>query len=88
MKIIQSFWTGKNNDLEHSYGWLSNKYHYMSWILSCNQLRKYYDEVELFTDSLGYTILIEKLKLPYTNVHVVLDELNNYHNNLWASCLR
>lgn len=84
MKIIQSFWTGKHNDLEYSFGWLSSKYHYLSWILSCNQLRKYYDEVELFTDNLGYSILIEKLKLPYTKVHIVLDELNAYDDNLWA----
>jgi len=56
----------------------------LSWILSCNQLRKYYDEVELYTDSLGYSILIEKLKLPYTKVHIILDELNNYDDNLWA----
>ena len=83
MKIIQSFWTGKHS-VEYSFGWLSNKYHYLSWILSCNQLRKYYDEVELFTDSLGYSILIEKLKLPYTKVHIVLDELNIYDDNLWA----
>lgn len=84
MKIIQSFWTGKRTDLSHSYGWLSNSYHYLSWILSCNQLRKFYNEVELFTDQFGYTILIEQLKLPYTNVHVVLDELNKYDDNLWA----
>lgn len=83
MKIIQSFWTGKHS-VVYSFGWLSNKYHYLSWILSCNQLRKYYDEVELFTDSLGYSILIEKLKLPYTKVHIVLDELNIYDDNLWA----
>ncbi len=83
MKIIQSFWTGKHS-VEYSFGWLSNKYHYLSWILSCNQLRKYYDEVELFTDSLGYSILIEKLKSPYTKVHIVLDELNIYDDNLWA----
>lgn len=83
MKIIQSFWTGKHS-VEFSFGWLSNKYHYLSWILSCNQLRKYYDEVELFTDSLGYSILIEKLRLPYTKVHIVLDELNIYDDNLWA----
>lgn len=28
--------------------------------------------------------MIDDLKLPYTKVHVVLDELNDYHKNLWA----
>jgi len=84
MKIVQSFWMGNNSDMKKTFGWLSNKYHYLSWILSANQLRHFYDEVELFTDKCGYEILINKLQLPYTKVHVVLDELNSYDVNLWA----
>jgi hypothetical protein len=41
MKIVQSFWTGNSNDLKKSYGWISSKYHYLGWILSANQLRKF-----------------------------------------------
>lgn len=84
MRIIQSFWSGQNNDVRDHRGWLSYEYHWLGWILSCNQLRKFYDEVELYTDSLGYEILIEKLKLPYTKVHVVLDDMNQYPKDLWA----
>ena len=84
MKIIQSFWSGNKNDLNFNYGWLSSKCNYLSWILSSNQLSKYYDEVELFTDKIGYSILIENLKLPYTKVHVILEELNEYDGKLWA----
>jgi len=83
MKIIQSFWTG-NTEVIPSCGWFSEKHHLLGWILSVNQLRKYYDEVELVTDTYGYELLIEKLHLPYTNVHVVLDELNAYPSDLWA----
>ena len=84
MKIIQSFWSGKNNDIRDNRGWLSYEYHWLGWILSCNQIRKFYDEVELYTDSFGYEVLIEKLQLPYTKVHVVLDEMNEYPKDLWA----
>lgn len=84
MKIIQSFWSGQNNNIEDNRGWLSYEYHWLGWILSCNQLRKFYDDVELYTDLYGYKILIEKLKLPYTKVHVVLDEMNHYPKDLWA----
>ncbi len=84
MKIIQSFWSGQNNDIFDNRGWLSYEYHWLGWILSCNQLRKFYDEVELYTDSFGYEILIKKLKLPYTKVHVILDEMKNYPKDLWA----
>jgi len=85
MKIVQSFWTGNiSNITQNSFGWLSSKYNLISWILSVNQLVKYYSNVELYTDELGAEILISKLKLPYTNVHIVLNELDNYHNELWA----
>lgn len=84
MKIIQSFWSGNLTDITNSYGWVSYKYNWLSWILSCNQLVKYHDEVELYTDRFGYEMLITKLNLPYTKVHVVLDDLNEYHKDLWA----
>ena len=76
MKIIQSFWTGNKNSLTDSYGWLLPIFNYLSWIISCNQLRRYYDDVTLVTDSQGYDVLINKLHLPYTDVIVSLDCLN------------
>ena len=44
MKIIQSFWTGNKNSLTDSYGWLLPIFNYLSWLISCNQLRRYYDD--------------------------------------------
>ena len=84
MKIVQSFWSGNQTDFTNNYGWYSYKHNWLSWILSCHQLVKYHKEVELYTDCFGYEILITKLQLPYTKVHVVLDELNHYNKNLWA----
>jgi hypothetical protein len=84
MKVIQSFWSQNKPDVINcSFGWMAPQYNWLSWILSANQLAKYY-EVELYTDQKGYEVLIEKLQLPYTKVHVVLDELNHYHSDLWA----
>ncbi len=84
MKIVQSFWSGNQSDFKNSYGWHAYKHNWLSWILSCNQLVKYHKQVELYTDAFGYDILINQLQLPYTKVHVVLDELNHYNKNLWA----
>lgn len=84
MKIIQSFWSGQNTNIEDNRGWLSYEYHWLGWILSCNQLVKFYTDVELYTDNFGYEILIQKLKLPYTKVNVVLNEINKYPKDLWA----
>lgn len=84
MKIIQSFWSQNlTNPLTENYGWHSEPYNWLSWILSANQLAKFY-KVELYTDQKGYEILIDKLQLPYHKVHVILDELNHYHKSLWA----
>jgi hypothetical protein len=76
MKLVQTFWidSGKN-PLESPFGWCSAKYHLISWALSSLQLTKFYTEVELITDSRGKELLIDKLKLPYKNVRVELDDL-------------
>lgn len=84
MKIVQSFWSGNKDCLTDGYGWSSPIYHYASWILSCNQLRKYYDDVILITDKAGHDVLVNRLHLPYTDVIVCLDELARYNSNLWA----
>lgn len=84
MKIIQSFWSGNKNPLHNNYGWYSIESHYLGWTLSVNQLRLFYDKVELYTDKLGYDILIKKLNLPYTKVYVLLDELNEFPSNFWS----
>ncbi len=74
MRIVQTFWTAGRNPLEYSFGWLRPEYNLMSWVLSCQCLRMYYDEVALYTDEHGKHILIDILHLPYTEVHVVYDE--------------
>ena len=74
MRIVQTFWTAGQDPLKHSFGWSHPQYNLMSWALSCLSLREHYDDVELYTDSAGYHILIEVLGLPYTKTHVVFDD--------------
>ena len=47
----------------------------MSWALSCLSLRENYNNVVFYTDSNGYKVFIELLKLPYTDVVVQYDDL-------------
>jgi hypothetical protein len=56
----------------------------MSWAVSCLQLKQFYSEVVLYCDSVSATMLIDILKLPYSDVVVNLDVLNKYHPQLWA----
>jgi Txe/YoeB family toxin of Txe-Axe toxin-antitoxin module len=85
MKIIQSFWScNKQNLITNNFGWYASEYHIMSWALSCLQLRKYYNEVVLYADTVSAKLLIDILQLPYTKIECKLDSLNNYHPQLWA----
>jgi hypothetical protein len=85
MRIIQSFWSCNQTDLtSFNAGWLSPEYHLMGWALSCLQLKQYYPEVVLYTDTVGAKMLIDTLKLPYTDVICELDKFSGIHNQLWA----
>ncbi len=83
MKIIQSFWSTNEKIEETNFGWLTPKFNAISWTLSSLLLSKFY-EVVLYTDIQGNDFLINKLSLPYKEVHIILDELNVYHRNFWA----
>ena len=88
MKIVHSYWskpglTASVTDKNFG-GWSEKKYFYYSWAFSCLKFREYYDDVELVTDKNGYRIFIELFQLPYTSVKVELDQLNDYHEKLWA----
>jgi hypothetical protein len=85
MKIVQTFWSGNHqNILDNTYGWHAPDYHLAAWALSCLTLRQFYDEVELYTDQKGAKMLIDQLQLPYTKVHIELDQLNDLPSGLWA----
>jgi hypothetical protein len=90
MKIVQSLWSKPGMKKGNQYfadfnkcGWRNKKYNYFSWALSALQFTKYYDKVELVTDKIGYELLIKKFQLPYTNVEVVLDNVNRYYDKLF-----
>lgn len=88
MKTVQTFWSGssaKDNPWAIAAGWLSPEYHWMSWTLSCLQTTKFHKQVDLITDDLGKEILVDVLKLPYTNVSASLEgKMNNYPPELWS----
>lgn len=91
MKIVQSLWTlpmlnGRGEIYENRFhgGWLNVKYHLLSLAYSSLQLSKYYRKLSLVTDKAGNDMLINKMGLPYTEVTICLDELNDYDTQLWS----
>ena len=92
MKIIQTYWSqptrkrilpGETNGRPLG-GWPNEKYHAISWALSCLQLTAFYDKVELYTDKEGERWLIDQCGLPYDEVRVELNCLDNFNHLLWA----
>lgn len=91
MKFVQTFWTSPpvrqsgEDPLALKAGWHTSEYHWMSWAMSCLQLRKLYGQVELVTDELGKSILIDTLGLPYTSVSLALEEEGkHFHPKLFS----
>lgn len=93
MNFVQSFWSKPiNSRIEENLldrgngGWKTRKLFYMSWALSCLQIKKYYPEIKLklVTDNEGKEVLIDSMKLPYDSVSLELSEISNYDKNLWA----
>ena len=90
MKVVQSFWSKpffkENDDLNARFkgGWLNANFFYYSCMLSCLKFKQNYGEVTLYTDDLGKELLIDKLEIPYSKVHLELNVLQDYPAELWA----
>ena len=74
MRFVQTLWCGGKSLSDYSFGWLNQESHLMSWALSCLSISKHYD-VALYTDTEGKHMLVDRLKLPYKEVHVVYEDL-------------
>lgn len=84
MKIVQTLWLPDiENSISYKGGWPSPEYHWMSWALSCLLLYEQYPEIDLYTTDAGRDVLIEKLDLPYTSVHI-LPENRLISTDNWA----
>lgn len=89
MRIIHSYWPcGARNLAEAktlSGGWQTPHHHYTAWAASCLMAKRYYSEVVLYTNQIGADLLVGELKLPYSEVVIVPQELlDSFDPRLWA----
>ena len=73
MNIIQTLWCGDRKLTESPFWWNHAEYNLMSWALSCMSLKEHYPDITLYTDSEGARVLVDTLKLPYSEVIVNFD---------------
>ena len=81
-KAIYSYWSKPNNKK-------NTNIHIESSFIDCMQLsliysKKWFSKVELYTDVDGYELLINKHKLKFTDVRIVLDTINYIKNRHWS----
>ncbi len=84
MNFIQTYYPIEPKGLENTCGFLTPEFHWMSWALSCLQIKKFYDKVILYTNDEGKHILIDQLQLPYTDVVVEHNHFKMPHKLLFG----
>lgn len=86
MKIIHSLWTKGWREGISNMGWPTTECMLMCWALSCLLAKRLYGQIALLTDHRGKALLIDRLQLPYTEVHNVFDDslLADIPAHLWA----
>ena len=90
MKIIQSFWSKPAFHSVQNYsnarkfgGWLNFRYFLISAAYSCLTIRKHNKKVYLYTDTQGEELMSDLLRLPFEDISLSLNDLDNEDHRLW-----
>jgi hypothetical protein len=84
MKAIWSLWSKPLLQSKNIGLWSFHHFLY-SWIISVLTSSRFFNRTELYTDDFGKYILIDILKLPFDQVHICLNGINNLNKDWWAA---
>lgn len=84
-KIVYSLWTAPSGGdiLNNAINWTTPRAQLLCLTLSVNIAKKHFKKIELVTDSAGWKI-IKQLKLPFTSVKTILDDIPKEKHSFWA----
>jgi hypothetical protein len=83
VRAVWSLWTKPLRRWRGS-GWPDERYHMLSWILSLQTSRRFFDPVCLVTDQAGKRMLVDDLGLRFDEVSTELDVLDDHDPSIWA----
>jgi hypothetical protein len=83
MKAVWSFWS-KPYTPHRVQTWLSEKHHFLSWVLSLATAACHFDKTVLYTDDAGARMLIDGLGLEFDEVVTSLNALDKHDPQWWA----
>jgi hypothetical protein len=82
MRAVWSFWSRPD---ESGFGvWATKFHHLLSWALSVETCRRYFERACLVTDTPGARLLVDRLGLPFDEVSTALDGLAGHDPAIWA----
>jgi hypothetical protein len=83
LRAVWSLWTKPLTHSPHP-GWLTQKHHLLSWLLSFESARRFYPETQLITDDAGARLLVDELGLSFEHVSTALNSLAAHDPDWWA----
>ncbi|MBN88505.1 hypothetical protein CMO95_02830 [Candidatus Woesearchaeota archaeon] len=84
-KVVYSYWSKPTTNTATNFAGFNSKEAFSNCAkLSVLKSKTWAKKVELVTDKKGKKLLIDELNLPFDNVIVELDKLNNIKNKHWA----
>ena len=82
MRAVWSFWSRPYYADCHRL-WVSDKHHWLAWMLSVETASRHYPDTALYTDSDGARLLVDALQLPFRRVSTMLDALGDRDVAWW-----
>lgn len=83
MRAVWSFWSKPFADARGR-RWRDPVHHLLAWGLSVRLARRHYPQCVLVTDSPGKALLVDELRVPFTDVTTELDLLADTDSAWWA----
>lgn len=83
MKAVWSYWSKPFGDF-YSDCWFDEATHLMSWVISLQTTRRFFQTTALYTDDRGADLLVNKLGLRFSEVHTELNRLSNADSRWWT----